>query len=454
MLIRKANNGDAQAAHEIGVRYLVGHGFDADTVQSYYWIAKAAEKKLPVALYNLGIFQNNGWGTQWNPYKAFDNFYAAAEEGFPLGNYVTGIFFTENLVVPRNLSIASYFIKKAASQNVEQAKDLLNELRKRNPVEVDSAYVTAFFKRREDLNSATKNHTSLSFLDFTVDSSAAIDDSTLLFDVIHEKENLENEKTFSLSSASNNDSVFVSKMLNEANWGSPEASALLGRYYEKGVYFKKNEITAASYYCRAVRLESYKAAKLLFDLLKTQNFFSHLKKEVEKENPEAQFVWSSLLVQQFDNQITEKDALKFLQESASKNYLASILELGNWNAGGILLHKNITKGFDSWHRAELHGSEEAKIRIGLMHLLEGDFIPNKNELYQNFIKGESNGSVLAQTALGICYEKGLLVQKDLAKAVSYYRKSAFRGSQNAFAALKSIYDNLRPEDPRFSISEK
>ncbi|MDP3684747.1 MAG: hypothetical protein Q8S01_12535, partial [Ignavibacteria bacterium] len=75
MLIRKANTGDAQAAHEIGVRYLVGHGFDADTVQSFNWIEKAAEKKLPVALYNLGIFQNNGWGTEWNPYKAFDNFY-------------------------------------------------------------------------------------------------------------------------------------------------------------------------------------------------------------------------------------------------------------------------------------------------------------------------------------------------------------------------------------------
>ncbi len=196
MLIRKANSGDAQAAHEIGVRYLVGHGFDPDTIQSYNWIEKAAEKKLPVALYNLGIFQNNGWGTDWNPYEAFDNFYASAEEGFPLGNYVVGLFFTENLVVPRNLSVASYFIKKAADQNVEQAKELLKELKKRNAIEVDSSYVAEVFKNKDKSNSSNKKKSySLSYLDFTADSTAAVDDSTLLFDAVHEKDKVDNEKT-------------------------------------------------------------------------------------------------------------------------------------------------------------------------------------------------------------------------------------------------------------------
>jgi len=59
----------------------------------------------------------------------------------------------------------------------------------------------------------------------------------------------------------------------------------------------------------------------------------------------------------------------------------------------------------------------------------------------------------AQTALGLCYDKGLLVKKDLATAVTYYRKAAFRGSQNAFSALKRIYDNLRPDDPKFKLAD-
>ncbi|MCK9425360.1 MAG: hypothetical protein M0Q21_04875 [Ignavibacteriaceae bacterium] len=452
MLIRKANDGDPQAAHEIGVRYLVGHGFDADTVQSYYWIEKAAEKRLPVALYNLGIFQNNGWGTEWNPYKAFDSFYASAEEGFPLGNYVLGLFFTENLVVPRNLSVASYFIKNAADQNVEQAKELLKELKKRNAVEVDSFYVNEFFKNRDNSNSpTTKSSSALSYLDFTADSTAAVDDSTLLFDAVHEKENFETEKT--LSTSVKNDSTFIHKMLKGANWGNPEALALLGRYYEKGVFFKKNNLTAASYYCRAVRVESYKAARLLFDLLKSPIFFTQLKREVEKGNAEAQFVWSSLIAQQFDNQIAGSDALKFLQEAVKKNHLPSIIELGNWNIGGILIAKNIKIGIELWQHAMQLGNKEAEIRFGLLQLLNDDYIQNKNELHQTFLTGESEGSILAQTALGICYERGIFVKKDLAKAVTYYRKAAFRGSQNAFSALKRIYDNLRPDDPRFIVTE-
>lgn len=452
MLIRKANDGDPQAAHEIGVRYLVGHGFDADTVQSYYWIEKAAGKRLPIALYNLGIFQNNGWGTEWNPYKAFDNFYAAAEEGFPLGNYVVGLFFTENLVVPRDLSVASYFIKKAADQNVEQAKELLKELKKRNAVEVDSSYVSEIFANRDKSNSSNKkNSSALSYLDFTADSTAAVDDSTLLFDAVHEKEKFDNEKT--LSPSIKNDSTLTNKMLKEANWGSPEALALLGRYYEKGIFFKKNILTAASYYCRAVRVESFKAARLLFDLLKSPNFFAHLKKEVDKENAEAQFVWSSLIAQQFDNQITGNDALKFLQEAAKKDHLPSLIELGNWNVGGIIANKNIETGRELWRQAVQLGNKEAEIRLGLLQLLNDDEIQNKNELYQTFLTGEDEGSILAQTALGICFERGIIVKKDLAKAVTYYRKAAFRGSQNAFSALKRIYDNLRPTESRFNISE-
>lgn len=452
MLIRKANSGDAQAAHEIGVRYLVGHGFDADTVQSFNWIEKAAEKKLPVALYNLGIFQNNGWGTEWNPYKAFDNFYTAAKEGFPLGNYVVGLFFTENLVVPRNLSVASYFIRKAADQNVEQAKELLKELKKRNAVEVDSSYVAEVFKNRDQSNSSNKkNSYSLSYLDFTADSTTAVDDSTLLFDAVHEKDKVDNEKTLSVSIKS--DSTLVNKMLREANWGSPEALALLGRYYEKGNFFKKNILTAASYYCRAVRLESYKAARLLFDLLKSPNFFAHLKKEVDKGNAEAQFVWSSLIAQQFDNQITGNDALKLLQEAAKRNHIQSLIELGNWNAGGIVVDKNIKNGIELWQKAIQLGSKEAEVRLSLIRILNGEFLTGKNELYQTFVTAEEEGSILAQTALGICFERGILVKKDLAKAVTYYRKAAFRGSQNSFSALKRIYDNLRPDDPRFNVTE-
>ena len=44
--MEKANNGDASAQHELGIRYLLGRGFGVDTVKSAYWIQKAADRVL------------------------------------------------------------------------------------------------------------------------------------------------------------------------------------------------------------------------------------------------------------------------------------------------------------------------------------------------------------------------------------------------------------------------
>ena len=44
-LMEQANNGDASAEHELGIRYFLGKGFGVDTVKSAYWIQKAADQE-------------------------------------------------------------------------------------------------------------------------------------------------------------------------------------------------------------------------------------------------------------------------------------------------------------------------------------------------------------------------------------------------------------------------
>jgi TPR repeat protein len=55
VLMQKANAGESAAQHELGLRYLFGKGFPADTVKAAFWIQKAASQNLPLAQYNLGI---------------------------------------------------------------------------------------------------------------------------------------------------------------------------------------------------------------------------------------------------------------------------------------------------------------------------------------------------------------------------------------------------------------
>ena len=79
-LIRDANTGNALAQHELGLRYLLGEdGIVADTILGAYWVGKAAEQNLTAACFNYGILLINGWGVEWNPYKAYNFFLKAAE---------------------------------------------------------------------------------------------------------------------------------------------------------------------------------------------------------------------------------------------------------------------------------------------------------------------------------------------------------------------------------------
>ena len=65
---RKANAGDAVAQLELGNRYMVARGVEADTTKAAYWFGMAAAQGVTVAKYNLAILSYTGWGVSWKPF--------------------------------------------------------------------------------------------------------------------------------------------------------------------------------------------------------------------------------------------------------------------------------------------------------------------------------------------------------------------------------------------------
>jgi len=61
------------------------------------------------------------------------------------------------------------------------------------------------------------------------------------------------------------------------------------------------------------------------------------------------------------------------------------------------------------------------------------------------------GSVLAEFALGFCYETGRGLPQNKGEAARFYRNSAQRGSQDAYRALVRLHDEIRPHDKEFVI---
>jgi TPR repeat protein len=83
-----------------------------------------------------------------------------------------------------------------------------------------------------------------------------------------------------------------------------------------------------------------------------------------------------------------------------------------------------------------------------------DSINKKNpaEDFKQLKKAADEGSLFAMVSVALCYDRGLGIKKSLTDAVKYFRLAAQRGNRFAYDELKRIYDEKRPEDSEFSIS--
>ena len=459
-LIREANSGDPLAQHELGIRYLLGDGVPADTLLGAYWIHKAVESNLTAAEYNYGILLMNGWGVKWDPFDAYDYFMKAAKDNMPQAEYIVGIFHTDNLVVKRDWAVAYKWVKKASDAGFEPAKKTLTELKTKVPasllytISVDSAGKKNG-KENDDEENSLSSALGLSFIDFE-SISDTVKEVTLK--MLQKDLLLTGDKKIidTLTEFDNKlpeiDSSDVPALLESAESGSPESLNFIGRFYEKGIYYPQNLITALSYFIRALRLDSPRSPWLIYNLIKDKNISAELESSIKEKDPEAMFVWYGLFAFGFNNQIVQEDAIKLLQQAAQMRYLPALNELGLAFNNGNFIKKDNKKAFDIWKESENLGSMEAKIRLAAAAVFGYLKTSDLNDAVKTLESGNDIGSILSQVALAYCYENGIVLNQDKAMAVKNYRTAARRGNQFAYNELKRMYDAIRPEKKEFQIN--
>jgi uncharacterized protein len=447
-LIKEANSGDPLAQHELGLRYLQGEGQQADTSLAAYWIRKAALQKLPAAAYNYGILLYNGWGTEWNPFEAYNNFLIAANDSMPQALYIIGILNTDNLIVKRDWRKAYHYIKFAADKGHTQAVNILDAVEKKVSSNYDPDDSASTLQ-----NEAPPSSSGLVFIDFdrpAVDPTEVVSDTLLFEDLL-----LSGNKKFEEIIRLENDKPVISfneshlALLQEAaDWGCPEAITLLGRFHEKGMYYKRNPITAAAFYIKASRMDSYRAAFLLYQLIKDQAFINNLKAAALTDDPAAMFVWYGLFNFNLENSLTEKDAVDLLVKSAEKNYLPAVVEAGLNLYTGNHTRRDVPAAIAVWREASLKGIKEAEIRIAAS-VVFGETNGNMESALNTLQTGMENGSLLAQAAAA--YTLSNAGDNNKAEVVRLYRTAAQRGSRYAASQLERIYNDIRPVDNNFKL---
>lgn len=111
------------------------------------------------------------------------------------------------------------------------------------------------------------------------------------------------------------------------------------------------------------------------------------------------------------------------------------------------------KAVEFWTEAASLGSREAQIRITATNVIGNLHLRDYAASIPDLDSAARKGSLLAQVALGYCYETGTGVAESKQDAVRLYRESAYRGSQLAFYALKKMYDDIRPPEPEFQMKQ-
>ncbi len=457
-LIREANAGDPLAQHELGIRYLLGEGVEADTVKAAEWIKKAADHGVTAAKYNYAILLINGWGTKWNPFKAFNLLKEAADEGMPEAQYALGLLYTDNLIVRRNWGKAYNWISKAAVKGIVSAEETLKEIKKKVPSSrIDTSEANL---NQKDTSTASENSASIKsslglvYIDFEniLDTIPTITNRRILEDLTHSgfaelsdsiKSSLKDTNFVTIAG-------FIPLITEAADYGSPEALTFLGRLYERGIFYKKDLLTAIEYYIRASRLDSPTASILLYNMQKDGKFFPLIRKESDEGNPVAMFDWYGLEIIGLDHQITLEDAVNLLKRSSEKEFVPALVEYGLFYYSGIV-KQDLPKAFSLWEQAEKLGSMDAEIRMNAAIILDQLPSSDYSKRVDQLLAASVKGSVLAQSAVGFAYENGIGLARNTAKAVTYYRDSAQRGSRFAYNRLKSLYDSKRPADSEFSI---
>jgi TPR repeat protein len=468
LISRRASAGDVLAQHELGLRYFVGVGVQADTAKAAIWIKKAADQNLREAKFNLGLLTYYGWGIPWDPFETYRLLLFCASHDMQDAQYFLSIFHIENLVRPRSLDSARVWAQMAADGGHKAAKELLTFIDEQIEIQQGSAgaeaspdtSASAVFAAAGAAPGGGQPALPV-FVDFEPDTSQGEGLGTLLKSAL-ERAGPEMKQALGMSQMldqkTETDSATFEAVLRAADAGSPEALALLGRGHENGTGMAPDPVLASLYYVRAIRMDSPRAPQLLWSLMRSDGFVAELKSRAEKNDPAAMFAWAGMVALGFNGllvqqgaMITEDQALRFLQEASDGGHVPSLIELGLCYYSGRWTSPDVDSALALWEEARSGGSREAEVRIVVSRVREasgGKLAEADIQLLQEAVL---EGSVLAEVALGYCYETGIGVSESFSEAVRLYRAGYRRGSRDAYRALRRLHDQIRPEEDGFAL---
>lgn len=452
MLMRDANSGNADAQHELGLRHLTGEGFLKDTSLAALWIGNAAAQRHITASYNYALLHLNGWGVRWNPFEAFRLFHFAADEGMAEAQYILGLLYTDNLIIPRDWKRAASWLSSARRKGDVRARQILDELLRRAYITPADTTVHASIQDTlpappQNRDTQKKEAWSPVFLDFDRDTSQRTIDAGAVVEALVQSAQFSTSDSLALVRAATKKRIPTDSLRKRIERAGElgNGSALCVR----GILSESDDpLFAAELYIRAGYLDSPYGLPLLAQLLQRKEFLDRYQRS--SGSAREQFIGAMLFALGIDRRLTEGRALQLLREAANAGHEPALVQLGLSLITGRWQPKNSEAGFALWKQAIQTGSMEARVRLLAEEILSMKARIGTEDL--SFLSDASDeGSALADVALGYAREHGIGFIRHEGEAVRYYRKAAQQGSRHAWERLVFLYDRLRPDEDVFRV---
>lgn len=475
MLMKEANGGNASAQNTLGLRYLFGQGFAADTMKAVHWIGKAAAQEFSTAVFNYGLLNFHGTGVEWNPFSAFTFFQRASKTHSADALYMLGLMYTDNLIVQRNWKTAYTYLDAARRIGHASAREVIDEMfalkllsaadtsarSEETVLTVSSARVkkktTRELVKKKTVQKQMQSAGSWApiFLDFNADSAAfRFDSVALVKNFLLESPLASDDSLLLLSTVSSGNALpdsLIESIRRCADAGNPNALMLLGFIREQQSRDDKSLIDACELYLLAASHEARDGVRYAYRIAQSASLTDSLLKFALQADPSARYVCAQLNMLGLHHSISMKQSIDLLEQACKSGHVASLLHLGEMYFNGILVARDRIRALDYWQRASEAGSEEATSRIAIASLMSKRKTQSVTGELDVLRAAVIKGSLLAKKALAYCFESGIGVKRRPAEAARLYRSAAQTGSESAVRELRRLYDSLRPNEELFQI---
>ncbi|HLM82396.1 MAG TPA: tetratricopeptide repeat protein [Terriglobales bacterium] len=147
----RAEQGDANAQHELAGMFYRGKGVPQDYAEAVVWDRKAADQGNPKAQYGLGFMYDVGKGVPQDYNEAVSWFRKAAQQGYARAQYALGNEYYAGKNVPLNYTEAAGWYHKAADQSYAEAQYALGYMYyEGREVPQDDSEAAAWYRKAAD----------------------------------------------------------------------------------------------------------------------------------------------------------------------------------------------------------------------------------------------------------------------------------------------------------------